>query len=286
MTWKQERLDTERGCFEVFRKGSGDPLCVTHHYSEFNSSGDHFADSFTDTHEVFLVNMREAGHSEPAHAPYQLGFLETVFDLEAVRESLGIKRWTFAGHSTGGMIGTVYGMYFSRSLHSLVIVGSAAREFMSESPQCIYHENHPDFRRMQELNITLKGLGLSEEERKSLTRERISFSLHRPERYAALFPAQVTKRISATRMDFFNREIQLFDVTRKLHLIDTPTLIVCGRHDVQCPLLYSEEMRDGIPGAELVVFDESNHYPFLEEKERFRKVMECFFEKAQKVSES
>lgn len=286
MTWKQELLNTKRGCFEVFRKGSGEPLCVTHHYSAFNASGDHFADAFTETHEVFLVNMREAGHSERAHEPYQLGFLETVFDLEAVREALGFDSWTFAGHSTGGMIGTVYGIYFSKSLNSLVIVGSAAREFISGSAQCIYHEDHPDYVRMQELNITLKGSSLPEDERKALTRERISFSLYKPERFPSLFPPHVTKRISATRMDFFNREIQLFDVTRKLHLIDTPTLIVCGRHDVQCPLLYSEEMREGIPGAELVVFDESNHYPFLEEKERFRTVSERFFGKVQRVSEA
>jgi proline iminopeptidase len=32
-------------------------------------------------------------------------------------------------------------------------------------------------------------------------------------------------------------------------------------------------MRDRIPGAELVIFEESNHVPFLEETERFDQVV-------------
>ncbi|MBM7646199.1 hypothetical protein JOD45_002425 [Scopulibacillus daqui] len=40
--WKRKMVNTSRGTFEVFFKGRGRPICVTHHYSEFNSSGDHF----------------------------------------------------------------------------------------------------------------------------------------------------------------------------------------------------------------------------------------------------
>ena len=107
--WKQQLIETTRGTFEVFRKGHGAPLCVTHHYSVFNVSGDYFADTFTAHNEVFLINLRECGCSEKAHQPYELSLLETVFDLESIRAALCFEQWGFAGHSTGGMIGLVYG---------------------------------------------------------------------------------------------------------------------------------------------------------------------------------
>ncbi|MEH7403549.1 alpha/beta hydrolase [Gottfriedia acidiceleris] len=58
-----------------------------------------------------------------------------------------------------------------------------------------------------------------------------------------------------------------------------PTLIICGKHDVQCPIEYSEEMAEGIEKSKLVILNESNHYPFLEEKELFFKEVNQFIKK-------
>ncbi len=111
-SWERNLLKTSRGIFELFVKGEGEPLCVTHHYSEFNQSRDYFAETFTKTNKVFLINLREAGNSKKAKEPYQLSFLETIFDIEAIREELGFNKWGFAGHSTGCMLGVIYGIYF------------------------------------------------------------------------------------------------------------------------------------------------------------------------------
>lgn len=76
--WIRNLIHTSRGVFEIFIKGKGDPLCVTHHYSEFNDTGDYFAEAFTEPNKVFLVNLREAGDSSKAKEPYQLSFLEAA----------------------------------------------------------------------------------------------------------------------------------------------------------------------------------------------------------------
>ncbi|MGE6258473.1 alpha/beta fold hydrolase [Heyndrickxia sporothermodurans] len=274
--WNRTYVHTSRGNFEVFIKGNGDPLCVTHHYSEFNETGDYFAETFTKTHTVYLVNLRESGNSEKAFEPYQLSMLETIFDLEAIRESLSLKQWGFAGHSTGGMLGIIYGIHFSNRLKYNIIVGAAARDYLTFSPECIYHSSHPQFNRMQELIESLKLPHLSAEERKKLSIERTKMSLYEPSRYSELFNLNITKKMSAARMNYFNRELQIFDVTRKLKFITCPTLIMCGRHDVQCPLLYSIEMNELIPTSKLVVFDQSNHYPFLEEAALFNNELSMF----------
>ncbi|MEH7179928.1 alpha/beta fold hydrolase [Neobacillus vireti] len=270
-SWNQMLVSTERGTFEIFTKGEGEPICVTHHYSEFNETGDYFAETFTKTHKVYLVNLREAGNSVKAIEPYQLSMLETIFDLEAIRETLGYEKWGFAGHSTGGMLGVIYGIFYSSNLKFNVIVGAAAREYSTFSSDCIYNKNHPKYKRMQELMEVLKRSDLSLEERNKLSGERTKLSLHNPERYDEFFNLNIRKKISASRLNFFSREIQIFDVTKKLTLISTPTLIMCGKYDVQCPLPYSLEMNELIPDSKLVVFNNSNHYPFLEESYLFKK---------------
>ncbi|MFD0051310.1 alpha/beta fold hydrolase [Actinomycetes bacterium NPDC127524] len=274
--WEQVFVETTRGRFEVFTQGEGEPICVTHFYSEFNESGDYFAETFISTNKVILVNLREAGNSEKSSQPYELSFLESVFDLEAIREALGFHKWGFAGHSTGGMLGVVYGIYCSNHLKFNVIVGAAAREYMTFSPECIYNDKHPKFNKMQMLIEELKRSDIPLQTRRELTKERTKLSLFKPESYDEIFPFNVHKKMSSIRMNYFSRELQIFDVTRKLKLISTPTLIICGKYDVQCPLTYSLEMNELIPRSTLIIFTMSNHYPFLEEPNRFMNEIKTF----------
>ncbi|TQR19508.1 alpha/beta hydrolase [Psychrobacillus vulpis] len=266
-------IKTTRGTFEVFVKGEGEPICITHHYSEFNETGDYFADTFTDNNKVFLVNLKDAGNSDKANYAHELSMIDAVLDLEEIRKVKGFPSWTFAGHSTGGMIGIIYGIHFSFSLKSLIIVGSSAREYSSSSNRCIYNEGHPKFKRMQELIEILKLPSLSEEERKRLSKERTQLSLFTPDNYDLYFSKNITKKMSASRMNFFSREQLIFDVTRQLPSVKTNTYILCGRHDVQCPIDFSIELGELITAASLHIFEQSNHYPFLEEEFEFKKIL-------------
>ncbi len=181
------------------------------------------------------------------------------------------------------MLGIIYGIYFSKSLTFNVIVGAAAREYMTFSKDCIYNPKHSQFTRMQELNETLKRSGISSEKRKELKIERTKLSLFDPEKYDELFCLNISKGMSAIRMDFFSRELQVYDVTKKLEFISTPTLIICGRNDVQCPVLYSIEMEEGIPNSKLVIIEKSNHYPFLEEAQQFIEEYNLFIKEHQSL---
>lgn len=271
--WKKEMIETNRGCFEVFVKGEGAPVCVTHHYSEFNESGDYFAETFIETNKVFLVNLKDAGNTDKAENAYELSMVDAVLDLEEIRKVFRYPSWTFAGHSTGGMIGVLYGIHFSSSLKSLIIVGSSAREYSSTSSKCIYNEGHPNYKRMQEVMELLKLPNLMEDERYRLSKERVQLSLFEPENFEHYFSKNISKNLSANRLSFFSREQLIFDVTRQLSAVRTETIILCGRHDVQCPVDFSIEMSELIPNASIHIFEKSNHYPFLEEELEFKRVI-------------
>ncbi|MGF9877251.1 alpha/beta hydrolase [Bacillus albus] len=274
--WTQQIINTKRGTFELFTKGNGESLCITHHYSQFNETGDYFADVFTATHRVFLINLRDTGRSVTAQSENELSMIETIHDLEAIREVLQLPTWHFAGHSTGGMLGLLYAITYPCSLQSLVVAGAAASNY-TETPFCIYHRAHPQFHYMQQLIENLKKPDLTSEERKELSTERRKLSLHNPENYNSYFCKPIKKTMSASRMNAFANEYPSFDLREKLPSIQTKTLIICGRHDVQCPVQYSIEIHEGIRNSIFVTFEESNHYPFLEEAAQFTSTTRTFY---------
>jgi proline iminopeptidase len=62
----------------------------------------------------------------------------------------------------------------------------------------------------------------------------------------------------------------------RLGEVRASTLILAGRHDPEAPLPCSQELRDGIPEARLVVFERSGHFPFVEEEALFTRSVEAF----------
>ncbi len=272
--WRNTFVRTPAGKFEVFVAGHGPPLCVTHNYSAFNETGDLFAVPYR---TVYLVNLRGAGYSPAGHGPDDLSMATAVQDLEAVRESLGFSQWDFAGHSTGGMLGLIYAVTRASSLSVLVVVCAAASRGYNRWPDSIYHPQHPDFGKMQALIEGLKDPCLSDATRARLTRERTQLSPYRPARYDRYFGDRVQKQMAMSRLDYFARvDYPAFDLRRRLVDVTVPTLVIGGRHDVQCPYWCSQEISGLMPAAQLVEFAESNHYPFLEESEKFREIVSEF----------
>ena len=58
----------------------------------------------------------------------------------------------------------------------------------------------------------------------------------------------------------------------RLHELAVPTLLVSGRHDEATPAL-QETLREGIRGAEWVLFEDSSHMPHVEEPQRYLEVV-------------
>ena len=56
-----------------------------------------------------------------------------------------------------------------------------------------------------------------------------------------------------------------WDIIPELHKIDTPTLVISGRHDEATPACV-QPFKDHIKGAIWVIFEHSSHMPHIEEK--------------------
>jgi proline iminopeptidase len=66
-----------------------------------------------------------------------------------------------------------------------------------------------------------------------------------------------------------------WDVTHRLGELAMPVLLTVGRHDEMWPS-HMEDMQSRIPDAELVVFEDSSHMAFVEERTAYMAVMRRF----------
>jgi proline iminopeptidase len=90
-------------------------------------------------------------------------------------------------------------------------------------------------------------------------------------------PGQSTHAPAPAR-DAWLDNVRSVNLYGRLSEVRSPTLITVGRYDPQTPPHMAEELEAGIVASELVVFEESGHYPFIEESRRFRRTIVEFLE--------
>lgn len=73
-----------------------------------------------------------------------------------------------------------------------------------------------------------------------------------------------------------------WDITDRLGEIRVPTLVTVGRHDEMRPE-HVAVLADGIPDAELVIFEESSHMAFVEERDAYVATVRRFLEHVERA---
>lgn len=273
--WKQRLIETERGTFEVFEKGEGEPLAVTHLYSEYDERGNAFANPFTAYYHVYLINLRGAGKSVVADTHEQYSMDKTVLDLEAIRLALDLKKWGFAGHSTGGMLALKYAVNYPSSLTKIIAGGTAASIEYSADPASIYCRENPHFNRIVEIMNRLDTPDVPIEERRAISREWNLMSFYTEEKMDAAYKKPNSGKTVGDRLTYFRTvDCKTFDVREQLQSVLLPAFIYSGQHDAQCPHKFGVEIAERLPNAQFTSFEKSNHYPFFEEEEEFEQFVE------------
>ncbi|GAA0471508.1 alpha/beta hydrolase [Alkalibacillus silvisoli] len=268
--WTKRLIETNRGVFEIFEKGEGEPLAVTHHYSAFNEKGNSFANPFTDFYRVFLINLRGAGNSVKAEHDDEYSMDESIYDLDAIREALGYDKWAFAGHSTGGMLALKYAILRSQSLTKIVAGGAAASYEYGLDPNSIYCKENPNFTRIVEIMDRLNDPTTPVETRRQLGYEWALMSYYSEDKLKESLKKPNSGKAVGERLDYFRKvEYPHFDIREELKSITTPSFIYTGKYDAQCPMKFGVEIAELIPNASLTIFEKSNHNPFSEEENEF-----------------
>lgn len=78
---------------------------------------------------------------------------------------------------------------------------------------------------------------------------------------------------------FANAEYGGIEAEEKLGIVTQPVLVLAGRIDRTCVLEGAEAMSKGLPDAELIIFESSGHMTYVEENEKYIKVLRDFLNK-------
>lgn len=251
---------------ETFVGGSGPPtICTAHGFVVATKEGALAAAALAAIGQVVVVNLRSMGASTADSDPALLSMEQAVRDLEAARSALGYDRWIFAGVSAGGFIGLHYALMFPEALQALILVGTAPSYRSIQDPSSIYHPDHPDHAQMQEVEGTQRW-------------PEIVWPLIAREQEPVRLEARRSGGISITRHKAAFAEMPHYDLEPRLQEIGVPTLIVHGRYDRSVPVRQAELLAKGIPGSELVIIEESGHFPFWERPHEFDQAVRRFVE--------
>ena len=126
--------------------------------------------------------------------------------------------------------------------------------FYEKYPDCLYNPLNPSAWREEEARIALDG---SDAANTRWIRTVLSLSLHDRSVLSDLVESTsiVPARLTAVRDEVLADPP--WNVEDQLESIGCPTLVLCGRHDTQCPLRWSELIHDRVPDSKLVVFEGS-----------------------------
>ena len=232
-----------------------------------------------------MVHYDQLGNGRSTHLPERgAGFWTVelfVRELHNLVDELGIRdRHHVLGQSWGGFLAQEYALTRPDGLRSLVLADTAA--------------SFPDF--VGEANLLRAGLPPDVEA--TLRRHEEAGTTDAPEYAEACmvfyrrhvcrldpWPAEIEEGFAWIERDptvyhtmngpsefHVIGSIKDWQAKDRLHEIASPTLLVSGRHDEATPAL-QEALRDGIAGAEWVVFEDSSHMPHVEERERYMAVV-------------
>lgn len=218
---------------------------------------------------MVYLDQRGCGRSErPWDGRYSLEVL--VEDLEALRQELGVERWVLLGHSFGGTLALEYAARHPGRVAGLVVVSGFSdaestfatwkRELERLHPERPTPASTSDYARVME---ALRGLDartfFNQLQFRDATYQQMQESVdaesglrNTGELSRALFSTELTRyRFSAARR------------------ITAPVLVIGGRYDHSIGLESIQTLARALPHATLLEYEQSGHFPYLEEADRF-----------------
>jgi proline-specific peptidase len=222
---------------------------------------------------LIYYDTRGSGRSQAPPNPDDIHVGAFVEDLEALRTQLELDSFALIGHSHGGYVALNYALKYQQYLSHLLPLDA---QLGVEEPEQDLQRTLPELAKDPRFADAVKAFAdpspLEAESDVSVLLERIlPLYFHDPEAkcVAALRDNLRMTRIALTTMQATDSSNGRFLVRDTLSTIRVPTLILVGRHDFICSPLQAQIIHDGISGSRLAVFEESGHFPWLEEPDLF-----------------
>lgn len=233
--------------------GEGHPLILMHGWGCDHTTVRSIAATAEQTHTVYNLDLPGfGGSSEP---PEVWGVERYTRLVEEFVNREGLERPVLVGHSFGGRVSILFAS--RNEVDKVVLVDSAG---IKPRRSLKYYFKVYSFKTGKRFWELLLG---KEKARKHIDKMRAKRG---SSDYAGASP--MMRRILS--------KVVNEDLTDRLSLISSPTLLIWGENDTATPMADAKKMAKLIPDAGLVSFPGCGHYSFLDNPGQFRAVLSSF----------
>jgi pimeloyl-ACP methyl ester carboxylesterase len=234
-------------------EGEGQDLVILHGWGCNKEMFDFLVDHYKSKYRVFAFDLPGFGGSdEPTQV---MGTMEYAKRMHEVFDALEIKNPIGIGHSFGGRILIKMAMFYT--FDKLILTGSAG--VVNKRPLRYYIKVY-----------TFK----------------VMKRLYRMGPVQKVFPNMLEKYRKKSGSADYNQASPIMkqvlskvvneNLVHEFNKIKVPTLLIWGELDTATPLSDGKLMEKEFQDAGLVVFEGGSHYAFLEQAQRFLKVLDAF----------
>ncbi|MEX6216591.1 MULTISPECIES: alpha/beta hydrolase [Mammaliicoccus] len=252
-------LTKENVAIHYNTKGSGYPIILLHGVFQDMDVFEPLIKKLSKNYQVISIDLRGHGLSD---TPHDSRVDDYISDIQQLLNALFINSAYVIGLELGATIATGL-TYKNPDLINGVVLINPTDDHSTFPDNRIYDRHADEIRTMSD-----------EDKEKYLLRFR-----YKNIKQAKKF---VKSHIPSNDLQTMEEEIAVkrsfkdFDIISLLPDIETRTLVISGQYDGK--ILYSEGKRisELLPNAEFKLFEGSGELPFIEEKEKFIKVLEEF----------
>jgi pimeloyl-ACP methyl ester carboxylesterase len=258
---------------------AGDPglpvLVLIHGITSSSATWDPVIPALAERAHVIAPDLYGHGASDVPHADYSLGgFATQVRDL---MDTLGHEHATIVGHSLGGGVAMQFAYQYSEHCERLVLVDSGG--FGREVSKALRAGTLPGVELVLPLianrHVRNAGLAASRVLSRLPVRPRPRPSTLEVARgYSTLAESPSRTAFVHTLRSVVEPGGQRVTAVDRLYIGEgRPTLIVWGARDTVIPVEHAHHAHEVIPGSQLEIFEQSEHFPHMDEPTRFTRVL-------------
>ncbi len=232
---------------------------------------------------VVMYDQLGVGSSEKPSDTSLFNIERGADEVEGVRKALNLGKINLLGSSYGGALAIQYALKYQPNIKKLLIASGLA-----SVPETV-----TEMKRLKSL--------LPKDVQQVMEHYEAKWAFQHPDYLKAVdvyyrnflcrlpqWPEEVIRTLNEVSVPVYftqngpneftiNGTWKAWDVTARLPQIHVPTLITVGRYDEVTPKV-AETIHKGIPGSELVVFENSAHLTMWDEQEKYLQIVRHFVE--------
>ena len=214
---------------------------------------------------VVHFDQRGNGRSVPADLS-TITMARLADDVVDLADHLGLDRFVVLGHSYGAFVAQELALRHPDRLTGMVLVSATPGQLGTGEVEDEHGVGPPI---PPEVLAMVSGPPPGDDaEMAAGMKDLLPAYFHRPDALdLAAMEEGTVFRAAAMARGF--EVLATWSTVDRLSAITVPALVLAGRHDVFTAWPQAHRIASRIPGAEVVVFEDSGHFPWLEEPDRF-----------------